>query len=567
MDSLHVLAAVQPGGYISTLKVIPVLIILLVWARLMTWADKDAVDAHLPRISLNMSFLGGLVLAFALFFYLTPFIVAFLALIVILGIEAGIYLHLRNKMVGLADLKKQFKAWLESFKGKKEVKAEEGKVQLVKDGKAVARPADESPDKVAYDAMQQALTEPLFKGAEQIDLAPDAGGVGVKYWVDMFPYKGVTLERSAGADAIAYLKWAAGLNVEDRRKPQSGTIKANFEGKKREMKIQTAGTTAGEYARLTIDPKRRHDYSIDTLGFTDAQKKILKDSIQENAGLVLLSTPKGQGLTSLAYSVLKAHDSVLQFIQTIERNAEEDIDGITQNKLAPNAAAGEESKLMDWVISQEAEVMLIDKVEDPKTAASIIEATKAGKRIYVCSRAGSTFEALDQWRRLVGDNRLATEPLKLVISGRVLRKLCMACKVGYAPDAGTLRKLNMNPEKVSQLFQARSQPLRDPKGRPIPCEFCNDLHFKGRMGVFEFLVVDDEIREAVAAGKNLNQAFRKQRGRYLQEEALALVEKGETSVQEVLRVLKGGGGSGEGSDDGGEGGSKASRRPAPATAT
>ena len=88
MDSLHVLAAVQPGGYISTLKVIPVLIILLVWARLMTWADKDAVGAHLPRISLNMSFLGGLVLAFALFFYLTPFIVAFLALVVILGIEA-----------------------------------------------------------------------------------------------------------------------------------------------------------------------------------------------------------------------------------------------------------------------------------------------------------------------------------------------------------------------------------------------------------------------------------------------------------------------------------------------
>jgi len=568
MDSLHVLAAVQPGGYISTLKVIPVLIILLVWARLMTWADKDAVDAHLPRISLNMGFLGGLVLAFALFFYLTPYIVALLALIVILGIEAGIYLHLRNKMVGLSDLKKKFKAWLASFKGKQEVKAEEGKVQLIKDGKPVARPADESPDKAAYEAMQQALTEPLFKSAEQIDLAPDAGGVGVKYWVDMFPYKGVTLERGAGADAIAYLKWAAGLNVEDRRKPQSGTIKANFEGKKREMKIQTAGTTAGEYARLMVDPKRRHDYSIDTLGFTDAQKKVLKDSIQENSGLVLLSTPKGQGLTSLGYSVLKAHDSVLQFIQTIERNAEEDIDGITQNKLAPNAAAGEEAKLMDWVISQEAEVMLIDKVEDPKTAASIIEAAKSGKRLYVCMRAGSTFEALDQWRRLVGDNRLATEALKLVISGRVLRKLCMACKVGYAPDASTLRKLNMNPEKVSQLFQARTQPLRDPKGRPIPCEFCNDLHFKGRMGVFEFLVVDDEIREAVAAGKNLNQAFRKQRGRYLQEEALALVEKGETSVQEVLRVLKGSGSSGEGSEDGGDGGSKsAPRRPAPATAT
>ena len=102
-----------------------------------------------------------------------------------------------------------------------------------------------------------------------------------------------------------------------------------------------------------------------------------------------------------------------------------------------------------------------------------------------------------------------------------------------------------------------------PKGRPLTCEFCHDLRFKGRTGVFEFLVIDDDIREAVEAAKPLNQPFRKQRGRYLQEEALALVEKGDTSVQEVLRVLKGGGG--EGSE--GEGGRTPARRQPSVSAT
>src|SRR5437764_7993438 len=185
MSWFHLLAAVSAGGYISILKVIPVVLLILLWARLMTWMDKDAEAAHLPRIGFNLGFLAGMVAAFGLFLFLPGFLVAFPALLVIFGAEAATYLHLRNKKVGLADLKKQFNAWIQSFGKKKEVKAEEGKIQLFKDGKPLAAPPDDTPDRPGYDAMQQALTDPMLKGAEQVDLAPDAGSVGVKYWVDM----------------------------------------------------------------------------------------------------------------------------------------------------------------------------------------------------------------------------------------------------------------------------------------------------------------------------------------------------------------------------------------------
>jgi type II secretory ATPase GspE/PulE/Tfp pilus assembly ATPase PilB-like protein len=156
-------------------------------------------------------------------------------------------------------------------------------------------------------------------------------------------------------------------------------------------------------------------------------------------------------------------------------------------------------------------------------------------------RAASTFDALNQWRKLVGDDKTALKYLRLVVNGRLVRRLCMACKVGYTADPETLRRLNMSPDKTAKLYQARTQPMVDQKGNPMPCDFCNDLRYKGRTGVYEMFEVDDEVRQVLLAGGSVNQLkqlFRKQRRRYMQEMALARVESGDTSVQEVLRVLK-----------------------------
>src|SRR2546421_12685052 len=111
MALFPLLAAVSAGGYISILKVIPVILLILLWARLIPWMDKDAEAAHLPRIGLNLGFLAGMAVAFGLFLFLPGFLVAFPALLVIFGAQAATYLHLRSRNVGLADLKKQFNAW------------------------------------------------------------------------------------------------------------------------------------------------------------------------------------------------------------------------------------------------------------------------------------------------------------------------------------------------------------------------------------------------------------------------------------------------------------------------
>ena len=132
--------------------------------------------------------------------------------------------------------------------------------------------------------------------------------------------------------------------------------------------------------------------------------------------------------------------------------------------------------------------------------------------------------------------------MKLVIASRLVRRLCEACKLGYQPDPQVLRKLNLDPNKVTKLYQARTEPARDPKGEPMPCEFCQELHYKGRIGMFEVMVVDDAIKQAIlrkASPTELRTLFRKNKGMLMQEAALEHVQSGITSVQEVRRVLQG----------------------------
>lgn len=552
---LAFVAAVEVGGYVSALKALPVLLVLLLWARLLTWIDKDAPAAHLPRDGINLGFLGGLIVGFALFFFLPTFLIAFGALLFLLIVEAGVYLGLRHQKVGLTDLKAQFQEWLASFKGgEKKVKEQPNQVQIVVKGGSVLPPPDaDSMERPAFDALQTALMEPLRKNAEQVDLAPSENGSVLKYMVDGVSYRGSTVERGVAANAVMMLKSAAGLDVEDRRKPQRGTIKLGMEGRRTEFRIDTAGSTAGEYLRLLAEPKKRHDYNLDTIGFSDTQKQTLREILQERTGVVLVSAPKAQGLTSLLYAILRGHDAFLEHIHTVERVPDIDLEGITQNKLPANVSPADEFKQTDWVISQEPDIIMISKLEDSRTATSLARYSgdrEHNRRAYIGMQAASTFDALANWRKLVGDDKVAAENLRLIVNGRVLRKLCNACKIGYTPDPNTLKKLGMNPEKSTTLFQARTEPLRDAKGNPVPCEFCKDLRFKGRTGVFEMFVIDDEAKEKIVAGASPNElraAFRKQRGRFLQEEALAIVQKGDTSVQEVLRVLKGaeGGAAGE----------------------
>jgi type II secretory ATPase GspE/PulE/Tfp pilus assembly ATPase PilB-like protein len=538
------LAAVEPGGYLNGWKALPLLILLWIWARLLTWIDKDSEIAHLPRTAVNSGMLAGLALGTIFFFALPGFLLALSVFVAFFAIDMGVYLMLRHQRVGLGDLSEQLSEFFSGIlkRGNKEAKAAAGDVQLVmKSGAPVGAPAADAPEALAYSLSQKVLADPLRKSAEMIDLVPGDGGYQARFAKDGVTYPATTLTREDGGTTIEYFKYLAGLNPTEKRKPQTGVFKTVLAGNKREMSLTTSGSSAGERAVMQVNLRQKHDITIDQLGFADDQLEQLVALVQDPGGIVILTTPPGQGLTTLFYAVLRKHDAFLEHIQTIEKEIMWDLEGVTQNALPSGATPADEAKQVEWTASQEPDVLGLAKIEDPSSARTAIKFATTGKRVYVAMRASSTFSALEQWRKLVGDDKVAMSQLRMIVNGRLLRRLCVACKVQYAADPERLRKLNMSQDRAASLFQARTQPLRDQKGNPIVCEFCQDLRYNGRIGAFEMFGVDDEVRNVVVNGGSQNQLkalFRKQRRRYLQERALAIVEAGETSVEEVLRVLK-----------------------------
>jgi type II secretory ATPase GspE/PulE/Tfp pilus assembly ATPase PilB-like protein len=538
------MAAIQFGGYVNPYKAAGLIVLLIIWVKLLAWMDKDSQEARLPREILNCGMMVGLILGYLFFFFLPGFGVAIAVLCLFFVADIGVYLFMRSRTIGLGDLKDQLANWWAGLmKREKTVKVKviEGQVLIMdKNGTPQEAPPEDSPDSLRYEAAQLFLTKPLRYGAERIDLVAGEP-TQVTYLVDGMKYEGDAMDRNKAGAAVQYLKEMAGLDMNERRKPQTGSFKAMIDGKKYAVQITAFGSAQGESMRLVTNPKERQTLKYDQLGFAADQIELVKELIADSSGVVLLAAPKAQGLTSLCYAMIRAHDAFLYHVHTIERAPELDLEGVTQNALPTNASPADEAKQVSWVISQEPDVLLVTSVEDPKSAQDLAKSAVEGRRVYVGMRAGNTMEALKQWRKLVGNDTAASKNLKAIIAGRLVRRLCSACKVGYTPDPNTLRKLNMNPDTVGKLYQARKEPMRDQKGNPVPCTFCHDLAFHGRFGIYEVMMIDDEMRNIISSGgtdAQIKQAQRGKKFRPLLDVAMGQVRDGETSVEEVLRVMK-----------------------------
>ena len=141
------------------------------------------------------------------------------------------------------------------------------------------------------------------------------------------------------------------------------------------------------------------NFCLEQLGMPEDQLEMMRKVVADPGGVVLMAVPKSQGLTTLAYAILRAHDAFLYHIHTIERGPEVDIEGITQNALPANATPAEEAKQVSWVLSQEPDVLMVTSMEDPKSAVDSAKAASDTRRIYVGMRAANTFDAIRQWRK------------------------------------------------------------------------------------------------------------------------------------------------------------------------
>ena len=549
--SLLTLAQVELGGYFSCVKLVVVSVLVVGWAFACQWADADAVCVKTKREQWNLIVLsGGVAGVFVLLFVPWPGNLFFLGLGFFLLLAGGGLLayvsHRNGRMVRNARVLTvgHAKRLLARAKGEKKEKLDKGIRVLLNtgDGKPVKRP--EGPvDAEAFDELQEFLFDAFWRRATEVDLAIGAEKARVIYRIDGVASEkpdGITVE--AADLVITYLKKLAGLNPEERRRPQTGRLQVALLADTANMsrvEVLTSGSTSGERVRLKAQSSAQLK-QIGELGIAEPRLEGFRQLIKAPTGLVIFSGPKQNGVTTTQYTVMREHDAFMQNLHTIEKEPLLELDNVTQHKYR-NDPAVNYARQVQTVLRREPDVLLIGECEDRETAKLACQAAGEDKKIYLAIEAGSCIDALARFLALVEDPPAVAKGLLGVVNQRLIRILCTTCRQSYRPDEKLLRKANLPVDKIDTFYRQPTEPVLDKRGREIICQTCRGSGYVGRTGAFELLLVDKSIRALIAEGapmKAIKSQARKKRMYYLQEEGLLKVMDGTTSLNEVLRGLR-----------------------------
>ncbi len=543
------LAAISP--YFSLFKIITFLLVFVAWAFAAQWVDRDADRVKTKREMWNSVVLagglGGVVVMLIFPWKLQAFWLGLAFWIIMAGGTLIAYVVHRNGRLASNNhvmTMGHLKRVIASLKGDKEKKTDKGiRVKLLgPDKKPLEKPSDPV-EADEFDATQDLLFDLMWKRASDADIVIGDEGVRVIYKIDgvVFEQEGV-LTRETADQAMSFLKRACGLNVDEKRRPQTGTLSAGLLGggqKPSGLEVRTSGSTKGERLRLKTS-RTGALLKPEELGFDEKRLAKFKEVLALDTGLVLFAGPAESGISTTQYATLRSHDAYLQNIYSLETNPMMKLDNITQQKHGGASDEVSYARALQTVLRREPDIVMVDQCEDRETAQIATRAARE-KKIYMTMRASSTFDAIARLIALVEDPKATAEVLVAVVGQRLLRVLCNACREAYQPDEQLLRKANLPVDKIEHFYRPPSEPILDKKGREIICQTCQNSRYVGRTGVFELLIISDALRKLIASGASANQIKAQARGekmRYLQEEGLLKVIAGQTSMAEVMRGLR-----------------------------
>lgn len=535
--------AFEPHAFINPFKLSGLTLVFLGWVLFAQWVDKDTIAVNTFRELWNLITVAVGIVAAVLGLFVPMFWLGF-ALMAVLNLAVMIvYVIHRNGLVTEEETVmtgahyRRIKAeGLFGKKKKRQVEVKE-KVRITGANKKVVQIPDDDEAREQYRLAQDLLWDALWRRAAYVELAPSGQQTNIIYNVDGMTEERPPLERVQGDAIVFFLKQAAGLNMEERRKPQKGQIVVAIGDHKQKVILRTGGSTAGEKldARIIYDEET---FKAPDLGFTPKQLELVTAAREEPRGIIVLSAPPKNGLTTTIYSLTRTHDRFLQNVQMIESERDLLLDNVTQR--IHDAASGQTFKdELLKIVRADPDVIVLPDFRDREAAAVAAQAGAQKQKVYVGLHATDVFDALRKWIALVADKEAAVKGLIAVSNQRLLRKLCDQCKQAYAPDPQMMRKLNLPADK--NLYRV-PEPVFDKHGNQIVCQACQGTGYVGRTAVFEWLVIDDALRAVIQRATSLNEiqtAAMKRGGAIgLQSQALQKVLEGVTSIQEVVRVTR-----------------------------
>lgn len=393
----------------------------------------------------------------------------------------------------------------------------------------------------AFARGEQALHHALTHHAETLYIVPQGQQFLARYRIDGEVVEGGKLDRELGEGVIRFFKKLAFIQTDEHRKPQHGQFVALLNDQGTNVSVQTAGTVKGEHLIAKLFPRQMLEMRLSEAGMRPEQIERLNRALQNpDGGIVLMSAPERSGRTVSMFASLREYDLFSKNVIAVEPEVSTEYPGI--NQVEVDKSAGQSlAEVVQNSLRSDPDVVMVEPAADTDTAGIMLLGAAAGKTVIGGVTAGDTVEAVENFIKLAGDRGSVGSTLLAVTNQRLMRKLCPACREAYRPNPEFLRKANLQAADVDVLYREPKQRPTDKKGETIVCPQCENAGYIGRTAVFEVVVLDDQTREELAAGKDFSELrtkLRKQDQPFMQEEALVKVVNGETSVSELLRILK-----------------------------
>jgi general secretion pathway protein E len=409
---------------------------------------------------------------------------------------------------------------------------------IAKSGAWEPQPAPADPGYTMHLAAQFWLRCAVHRGAERLAVSFTEPAAIIRLKVDGVSYRLDKVDPSKAKAVVAYLLRKAGVPGTLNASTLSGDLRVLVDGAACDLKIIASPGEHGPLTHVFIDAGTRHRQTLATLGLAPRQLESLRQTLATRNGIALASAPAGQGMTTLLYAMTRYCSPANNLTVTIECTPIDRVDDTVQWSLSPGATPDEELFMVTEATRRRPAVVMVDDLQHPQSAAELAEFARGGGRVLAGLRSGDALHAIELWRQMAGDDALGLDLLDIVVACALPRKLCPACRVEDHPDADGLRALGLPVVPTARYFKPADAACRPTQG-PVACKQCNDLGYNGRLAIFETLKVDNEIRRLLKshASEAAVQAALAKQGQTLLQSAADHLQKGDTSVDELRRVL------------------------------
>ncbi len=370
------------------------------------------------------------------------------------------------------------------------------------------------------------IQDAIKSGASDVHVEPGLNNLQVRLRVDGVLRDYMQVPKWLHAAVSSRLKILADLDIAERRLPQDGRIKAQFQGKPLDIRVSTLPTHFGEKVVLRVLGTNQIP-TFRAMGLTDEQCGVLENALNQPQGMILVTGPTGSGKTTGLYSMLTKRKSPEVNIVTVEDPIEYQLAGI--NQVQVNTKTGLTfPKVLRSVLRQDPDVILVGEIRDLETAEIAFRAAMTGHLVLTTVHTNSSLATVTRLLDLGVDPVLITSSVQIIVAQRLARRICLRCKESYVPPPEVLAKLRLEGAN-HQFFRGRG------------CGACARSGYAGRVGIFEIVRMTPKLKELIhrKAGEiELRKAALASGTRFLVDDAMDKLKQGVTSVDEVLRVVQ-----------------------------